>query len=67
MSALSLVCSPLDPPQGGTYIVGAYIYATKIPEKWFPGKFDYWVRPRLFLTNSLNLVHGRTDLRQNLS
>lgn len=27
---------------GGTYIVGAYIYATKIPEKWFPGKFDYW-------------------------
>ena len=47
--------------------MGAYIYATKIPEKWFPGKFDYWVRPRLFLTSSLNLVHGRTDLSQNLS
>jgi adiponectin receptor len=27
---------------GGTYISGAYIYASKVPEKWFPGRFDYW-------------------------
>ena len=27
------------------YIVGAVIYAVRIPERIFPGKFDIWVRP----------------------
>eukprot|EP01089_Gocevia_fonbrunei_P012533 TRINITY_DN2992_c0_g2_i1.p1 TRINITY_DN2992_c0_g2~~TRINITY_DN2992_c0_g2_i1.p1 ORF type:complete len:154 (+),score=0.18 TRINITY_DN2992_c0_g2_i1:483-944(+) len=27
---------------GGAYILGATIYALKIPERWFPGQFDYW-------------------------
>lgn len=27
---------------GATYIGGAIIYATKIPEKYWPGRFDYW-------------------------
>ncbi len=25
---------------GAFYIVGAFIYASRIPERWFPGKFD---------------------------
>eukprot|EP01100_Stratorugosa_tubuloviscum_P001509 TRINITY_DN1334_c0_g1_i1.p1 TRINITY_DN1334_c0_g1~~TRINITY_DN1334_c0_g1_i1.p1 ORF type:complete len:386 (-),score=135.80 TRINITY_DN1334_c0_g1_i1:15-1172(-) len=28
---------------GGLYVGGATIYATKIPERWAPGKFDYTV------------------------
>ncbi len=27
---------------GALYIIGAYLYAARIPEKWFPGKFDIW-------------------------
>ncbi|KHJ77171.1 hypothetical protein OESDEN_23209, partial [Oesophagostomum dentatum] len=27
---------------GGMYIGGATIYATRIPERWFPGKCDLW-------------------------
>ena len=26
--------------QGALYIVGAGIYAARIPEKWYPGRFD---------------------------
>ncbi|KAK9687414.1 hypothetical protein K7432_014799 [Basidiobolus ranarum] len=26
---------------GLTYVCGALIYASRVPEKWFPGKFDY--------------------------
>jgi adiponectin receptor len=26
------------------YLAGAFIYATRIPERWFPGRFDIWVR-----------------------
>lgn len=26
--------------QGLLYIIGASIYATRIPEKWYPGRFD---------------------------
>lgn len=29
---------------GGMYIGGAAIYAIRIPERWFPGKCDIWVR-----------------------
>jgi len=27
---------------GVTYLLGASIYGLRIPERWFPGKFDYW-------------------------
>ncbi|KAJ1926995.1 hypothetical protein IWQ60_003334 [Tieghemiomyces parasiticus] len=27
---------------GGLYITGALIYAARVPERWFPGRFDYW-------------------------
>lgn len=30
------------------YIVGAIIYAVRIPERFFPGKFDIWVRFGLY-------------------
>eukprot|EP00345_Euplotes_harpa_P006125 CAMPEP_0168318120 /NCGR_PEP_ID=MMETSP0213-20121227/287_1 /TAXON_ID=151035 /ORGANISM="Euplotes harpa, Strain FSP1.4" /LENGTH=50 /DNA_ID=CAMNT_0008319121 /DNA_START=1300 /DNA_END=1448 /DNA_ORIENTATION=- len=26
---------------GATYIFGAFIYAIKFPERYFPGKFDF--------------------------
>lgn len=26
--------------QGALYILGAFIYASRIPEKWYPGRFD---------------------------
>ncbi|KAI5308435.1 hypothetical protein KEM55_005713 [Ascosphaera atra] len=26
--------------QGFLYILGAYIYAIRVPEKWYPGRFD---------------------------
>lgn len=28
---------------GLLYILGAIFYALRIPERWFPGKFDLWV------------------------
>ncbi|KAF1920771.1 hemolysin-III related-domain-containing protein [Ampelomyces quisqualis] len=28
--------------QGALYIVGAAIYAARVPEKWSPGKYDIW-------------------------
>ncbi|KAJ3206207.1 hypothetical protein HDU67_008309 [Dinochytrium kinnereticum] len=27
---------------GAMYIMGAVLYASRIPERWFPGKFDIW-------------------------
>ncbi|KAH8359177.1 hypothetical protein KR093_004925 [Drosophila rubida] len=29
---------------GLLYILGALLYALRVPERWFPGKFDIWVR-----------------------
>ena len=29
---------------GVLYILGAIMYATRVPERWFPGKCDIWVR-----------------------
>lgn len=29
------------------YITGAGLYAARIPERFFPGKFDIWVRTTL--------------------
>lgn len=31
---------------GLLYILGAIFYALRVPERWFPGKFDLWVRFR---------------------
>ncbi|KAJ2048515.1 hypothetical protein GGH13_009042, partial [Coemansia sp. S155-1] len=28
---------------GGTYIAGATLYGARIPERWWPGRFDYWM------------------------
>ncbi|PVU91040.1 hypothetical protein BB559_003569 [Furculomyces boomerangus] len=30
-------------PMGLFYIVGAFIYGSRIPERWFPGKFNIWL------------------------
>ncbi|KAI8999742.1 hemolysin-III related-domain-containing protein [Gaertneriomyces semiglobifer] len=27
---------------GFLYILGAVIYASRVPERWYPGSFDYW-------------------------
>ncbi|GAX73700.1 hypothetical protein CEUSTIGMA_g1152.t1 [Chlamydomonas eustigma] len=32
----------VDLIMGATYISGAVIYAYRVPERWFPGKFDLW-------------------------
>lgn len=29
---------------GVLYVLGAVVYAVRIPERWFPGKCDIWVR-----------------------
>lgn len=29
---------------GLLYIIGAMLYALRVPERWFPGKCDIWVR-----------------------
>lgn len=34
---------------GLLYILGAMFYALRIPERWFPGKFDLWVSLRIFI------------------
>ncbi|KAI8846524.1 hemolysin-III related-domain-containing protein [Chytridium lagenaria] len=36
---MSLVCLVV---MGIMYVVGAGIYASRIPERWFPGMFDIW-------------------------
>lgn len=28
---------------GALYVTGALIYANRLPERWWPGKFDYWL------------------------
>jgi Haemolysin-III related len=30
----------MDALMGASYLTGALIYATRVPEKWFPGRFD---------------------------
>ncbi|KAJ2828740.1 hypothetical protein IWW50_001233 [Coemansia erecta] len=39
-NAVQLPCMLL---MGGTYIAGAVIYGARIPERWWPGRFDYWL------------------------
>lgn len=31
---------------GALYITGAVCYAMRMPERFYPGRFDYWVRRR---------------------
>jgi adiponectin receptor len=39
---------------GLLYIIGTMFYALRIPERFFPGKFDIWVRIlNLYLTADL--------------
>lgn len=28
---------------GCLYVMGAFFYAVRVPERWFPGKCDLWV------------------------
>ncbi|KAJ1972050.1 hypothetical protein H4R34_005539 [Dimargaris verticillata] len=28
---------------GAAYVAGALIYACRVPERWYPGQFDYWL------------------------
>lgn len=36
---------------GLLYIIGTMFYALRIPERFFPGKFDIWVRFNKYLLN----------------
>ncbi|GFR50764.1 hypothetical protein Agub_g13032 [Astrephomene gubernaculifera] len=33
----------LDALMGALYLAGALIYATRVPERWLPGRFDVWL------------------------
>lgn len=37
---------------GLLYILGALLYALRVPERWFPGKFDIWVNIRTYYSRS---------------
>lgn len=39
---------------GLLYILGAMFYALRIPERWFPGKFDLWVSHSTSSRSELN-------------
>lgn len=41
---------------GLLYIMGALLYALRVPERWFPGKFDIWVSIILFTIDNYLLV-----------
>ena len=59
---------------GGLYIFGAFVYASRIPECWYPGKFDYiglshnWWHVLILIAAlthyfaSLSIYHGRRTL-----
>jgi adiponectin receptor len=44
------------------YLIGAVLYASRIPERFFPGKFDIWVSvsTRLELTQKLTFKNFNT-------
>jgi len=47
---------------GALYIIGAVIYAMRIPERFFPGKCDIWVSFRSNFTLPCTLLHrNNTD------
>lgn len=47
---------------GCLYILGALFYALRVPERFFPGKFDIWVRFIKILINS-SMYSKKTLLR----
>jgi len=57
--------------QGALYVVGAILYANRIPERWFPGKFDYWFQSHqifhvlvvLAAIVHLNGINGMAEMR----
>lgn len=43
------------------YILGAFIYALRVPERWAPGRFDFWCHSHQifhFLVVAAAVVHG---------
>jgi adiponectin receptor len=44
---------------GTLYILGALVYAYRIPERWFPGKCDIWVSFFIlhFILHFIHLAH----------
>ena len=44
------------------YITGAVIYAVRIPERIWPGKFDIWVIIIFFFFYQMNKLHLRLKL-----
>ncbi len=48
---------------GTLYVLGAIVYAVRIPERWFPGKCDIWVRN---LHNSFLLKLGLLHFKMNV-
>ncbi|KAJ1780714.1 hypothetical protein LPJ59_007210 [Coemansia sp. RSA 2399] len=34
---------PYTVAMGATYILGGTIYGARVPERWWPGRFDYWL------------------------
>lgn len=52
---------------GLLYILGAMFYALRIPERWFPGKFDLWVSQMICIVlhaiiKSFIIFHCRVNL-----
>lgn len=50
---------------GLLYILGAMFYALRIPERWFPGKFDLWVSFALHKSQLYNLTQLHFLSRDN--
>lgn len=46
-------------PAGLLYILGAVFYALRVPERWFPGKFDLWVRRNALLVSMPMAAYNR--------
>lgn len=49
---------------GLLYILGAMFYALRIPERWFPGKFDLWVSQAIIciISHDNRLFNCRVNL-----
>lgn len=52
---------------GILYIIGAMVYALRIPEKWFPGKCDIWFQSHqifhvLVIAAACVHYHGITEM-----
>ncbi|XP_055848557.1 adiponectin receptor protein isoform X2 [Episyrphus balteatus] len=52
---------------GLLYIIGALLYALRVPERWFPGKFDIWFQSHqlfhiLVIAAAFVHYHGITEM-----